>query len=392
MRLVMLGNGPFAVPTLEALAKSPHQVLLVVTRPAKGRTAAPSPVQRAGESLCLEIWSAATVNSPDAQARLGSLNADLLVVCDFGEILKSSTLATTALGGINLHGSLLPKYRGAAPVQWAILRGETETGNSVIQMTPGLDAGPCLGQQRTPIPADVDAGELESRLAEMGAQLVCRVIDELAAGVAHPIEQDPGAASKAPRLKKEDGDIDWSRTATEIKNQVRALRPWPRAFTFWHRANGDPLRLNIDKVQIAQFAEGMPSAAGPGTCLVANDQLLIAAGDRPVERSASVTSATSAAASRPMASRTKIGLSRSGRCGGGGGSGERVTGAAGTGAGGGATDVSVRLRMATSRAEAEAHAAESGTGCPRPGPAEHPRAGLGLHVDVILAVFDQPMR
>ena len=107
-------------------------------------------------------------------------------------------------------------------MQWAILRGETETGNSVIQMTPGLDAGPCLAQQRTPIDPDEDAGELEARLAALGAELVLRVVDELAAGTAKPIAQDPGEASKAPRLKKEHGAIDWSRSAHEIKNQVRA--------------------------------------------------------------------------------------------------------------------------------------------------------------------------
>ena len=172
--------------------------------------------------------------SPNREFR--QLSPDLLVVCDYGEILRPETLATARLGGINLHGSLLPKYRGAAPVQWAILRGETETGNSIIQMTPGLDAGPCLAQQRTPIDPDEDAEQLETRLAAMGAELVLRVIDELESGTAKPIAQDAGLASKAPRLKKEQGAIDWSRPAQEIKNQVRGLRPWPRAFTFWHRA------------------------------------------------------------------------------------------------------------------------------------------------------------
>jgi methionyl-tRNA formyltransferase len=287
MRLIMLGTGPFAVPTLQALATSHHDVLLVVTRPPQGRRPEASPLQRAGESLNLPIWSPPTINHPDAQARLKSLAADLLVVCDYGEILRPVTLATTRLGGINLHGSLLPKYRGAAPVQWAILRGEIETGNSVIQMTPGLDAGPCLGQQRTPIDPDEDAGQLESRLASMGAELVLQVIDQLEAGTATPIEQEKSLASKAPRLKKEDGAIDWSRSAQEIKNQVRALRPWPRAFTYWHRANAEPLRLNIDRV-----ASTIPPTAGvtsvtpdstPGTILEASGRLLIATGDNPLE-------------------------------------------------------------------------------------------------------------
>ena len=166
----MLGTGQFAVPTLQALVAAGHDVSLVVTRPPRGRNAEASPTRQVGESLGLEVWSPDTVNSPEVQARLSSLHADLLVVCDYGEILRPETLATARLGGVNLHGSLLPKYRGAAPVQWAILRGEPETGNTVIQMTPGLDAGPCLGQERTPIDPDEDAGQLETRLAEMGAE------------------------------------------------------------------------------------------------------------------------------------------------------------------------------------------------------------------------------
>src|SRR3954462_2183525 len=225
MRLIVLGTGPFAVPSLEALAKSPHEIAVVITRPPAGRSVVASPMQQAGESLGLKVWSPVTVNVAESQARMASLRPDLLVVCDYGEILRPETLATARLGGINLHGSLLPKYRGAAPVQWAILRGETETGNSVIHMTPGLDAGPLLGQQRTPIDPDEDAEQVEKRLAEMGAMLVLEVIEELENGVARSIEQDKSLTSKAPRLKKEQGLIDWTRSSVEIKNQVRALRP-----------------------------------------------------------------------------------------------------------------------------------------------------------------------
>ena len=177
MRLIMLGTGPFAVPTLQSLAASRHEIALVITRPPTGRTVTASPLQRAGESLNLAVWSPDTVNHPDSQSKIAALAPDLLIVCDYGEILRPETLATARLGGINLPGSLLPKYRGAAPVQWAILRGESETGNSVIQMTPGLDAGPLLGQQATPIDPDQDAEQLERRLAAMGAELVIRVVN-----------------------------------------------------------------------------------------------------------------------------------------------------------------------------------------------------------------------
>ncbi len=215
-----------------------------------------------------------------------SFAADLLVVCDYGEILRPETLATTRLGGINLHGSLLPRYRGAAPVQWAILRGETETGASIIQMTPGLDAGPILAQQRTPIDPDEDAAQLEARLAEIGAGLVVGVVEDLQTGTAKPIPQDAARASKAPRLKKEQGAIDWSRPAQEIKNQVRALRPWPRAYTFLHRDNAEPLRLNIDHVSVYPLPLGegrVREQFGPGNIIDATSRLVISSGDVPLE-------------------------------------------------------------------------------------------------------------
>jgi methionyl-tRNA formyltransferase len=297
MRLIMLGTGPFAVPTLRALASS-HEILLVVTRPPRDRERKASPLQRAAAELGLEAWSPETVNHSDSQQRLAALDPDLLIVCDYGEILRPETLATARLGGVNLHGSLLPQFRGAAPVQRAILAGETETGNSVIQMTPGLDAGPCLGQQRVAIDPDEDAGQLEARLAALGAELVCEVVDQLAAGTARPIAQDAASASKAPRLKKEEGAIDWSRSATEIKNQVRALRPWPRAYTFLHRAESSqapPLRLNLDGVATVDLGEAASvardslwRAAGsihvtPGTALDAQGRLIVLTGKGQLE-------------------------------------------------------------------------------------------------------------
>src|SRR4051812_12017797 len=279
MRLVVLGTGPFAVPTLQALAKSRHDVALVITRPPIGRTAHASPMQQAANSLGVPVWSPETVNSVDAKTRMASLQPDLLVVCDYGEILRSETLATARLGGINLHGSLLPKYRGAAPVQWAILRGETETGNSIIHMTPGLDAGPLLAQERTAIDADEDAEQLEARLAKIGARLVHRVVDELESGTAKSVAQDTTLSSKAPRLKKEQGAIDWSRTAQEIKNQVRGLRPWPRAYTFWHRPGAESLRLNIDRAAIHSPLAGL----APGGIVVTPEKLIVACGDGAID-------------------------------------------------------------------------------------------------------------
>lgn len=276
----MLGNGPFAVPTLEALAASPHEVLLAVARPSRGRNAEASPLQQAGERLGLDVWTPESVNLPESQSRLQSLLADLLVVCDYGEILRPATLATTRLGGINLHGSLLPKYRGAAPVQWAVINGDAETGNTVIQMTPGLDAGPCLAQERTPIDPEEDAATLEDRLAKLGAKLVLRIVDELATGTAKPVEQNSGEASKAPRLTKEHGAIDWARPSLDIKNLVRGVRPWPRAYTFWLRASGPPLRLNVDRVRLLEPGD---VSAAPGTVVNISDRLIVSTGDGILE-------------------------------------------------------------------------------------------------------------
>jgi methionyl-tRNA formyltransferase len=246
-------------------------------------------MQVAAEEVGIPIWQPETINSEEAVAELKSLGADLLVVCDYGEILKPPVLAAVRLGGINLHGSLLPKYRGAAPVQWAVLNGDAETGNTVIQMTPGLDAGPILGIGRVAIDPDETAGQLEDKLAQRGGELVLSVIESLAAGTSQPIPQDKAQASKAPRLEKEQGTIDWFKTALAIKNQIRALDPWPRAYTYWQRPNGDLLRLIIHRAQIPLIASLPTELTGsvplprPGDILETTPRLLIATGDGALE-------------------------------------------------------------------------------------------------------------
>jgi methionyl-tRNA formyltransferase len=236
-------------------------------------------MELAANEIGLPVWQPETINAPNAVDELRGLDVDLLVVCDYGEILKSFVLRAARFGGINLHGSLLPKYRGAAPVQWAILCGDAETGNTVIQMTSGLDAGPIVGVERVAIDQDETAGQLESRLSELGALLVLRVVDEIQNGTAKVEPQERAAATKAPRLTKEDGLVDWSRPAAAIKNQVRALDPWPRAFTHWQRGSGEPLRLILHRVQ----ATGAPAGGAPGTVVEAGPRLVVAAGKGAVE-------------------------------------------------------------------------------------------------------------
>ncbi len=279
MRIVVLRTGPFAVPSMRALHASPHEVLCAASRPPRGRRAKPSPVFVAAEELGIETWMPETVNCDEARENLRVYQADLLVVCDYGEILKPATLATTRLGGINLHGSLLPKYRGAAPVQWAVLNGDAETGNTVIQMTPGLDAGPALGVQRIAIDPDETSGELENRMAALGADLVLEIVEQLANGTTNPVTQDKIQATKAPRLTKEMGQIDWSRSAQEIKNQVRALQPWPRAYTAWQREGGEPVRLIVHRVRNPPAEASSTGKGAPGEVVCLEEGLAIATGD-----------------------------------------------------------------------------------------------------------------
>ena len=281
MRLVMVGTGPFAVPTFRGLFETRHEVVALVTsplRPGHGKHAVPvTPMRDVAHEFALPIFDPDDINSDEAIARLAKYKADLLIVCDYGQILSSDALATAHLGGVNLHGSLLPKYRGAAPINWAICNGEAETGVTVIHMTPRVDAGPCIAQARTPIDPDETAVALEARLCQIGSWLVRRTVDSLDAGRLEALPQDPALASKAPRLKKTDGRIDWNRPARAIKDQIRAMEPWPKTYTYWHRPDGPPTRLILGPASVVQRVR---NDAAPGTVLeAAGDHLVLATAD-----------------------------------------------------------------------------------------------------------------
>jgi methionyl-tRNA formyltransferase len=279
MRLLMMGTGPFAVPTLEALYESRHEVLALVTRPARplhGKTRAEAnPMRELALAHGTPVHEPESINDTAARLVLASYRPDLFVVCDYGQILSSDVLELAVHGGINLHASLLPKYRGAAPIAWALHHGETETGVTVIHMTPRLDAGPAIVQVKTAIGPDEICAELEPRLAALGAPAVLAAIDAIEAGTAQPIEQDPSQATRAPRLTKSLGEIDWSRSASAIRNQIRAFNPWPNSFTVWSYEGHEPLRLIIDRAHV----ERSSVSAAPGTILEASgDRLVVAAG------------------------------------------------------------------------------------------------------------------
>jgi methionyl-tRNA formyltransferase len=280
-RIVVMGTGPFAVPMFEAILNSPQRVLALVTRPDRPshrRDKSPvNPMREAARGRGIDVFEPESINSAEAQQWLRERKADLFVVCDYGQILSRETLSLARLGGINLHASLLPKYRGAAPINWAIFHGEQESGVTVIHMTPKLDAGPALVQRSTPIGANETAPELELRLAALGSGAVLEAIDVLATGrEGCGIEQDPKLATKAPRLKKEDGLVDWTRSAVCLFNQVKALQPWPKTYTFWQATEAERVQLILNRVHVYDGpSESAQAGAMPGTVVIAKGNELV---------------------------------------------------------------------------------------------------------------------
>jgi methionyl-tRNA formyltransferase len=287
LRLVVMGTGPFAVPMFRRLLDTPCTVVALVTRPdhaPPGRRPPPNPMREAAAATNVPVLAPERVNDPDAVAALASFAPDLFVVCDYGQILSAALLAVPRLGGINLHGSLLPRHRGAAPIQWAILEGDAVTGVSVIHMTPALDAGNVIAARPLPIGPHDTAADLEPRLAAVGAEAVVEAIERLAAAAAagaRPAEigvpQDATRATRAPRLTKQDGFVDWSQPAVRIERQRRALEPWPRATTFFTRGDGVRQRLVLADVEIVSYPRA--TAAVPGEVLdTAEGRIVVACG------------------------------------------------------------------------------------------------------------------
>jgi methionyl-tRNA formyltransferase len=281
MRLIMFGTGPFAVPTFEAILASPHEVLALVTRPisesGKRRRSAENPTRDVGTAAGIEIFEPPSINDPQAINRLTSLSADLFVVCDYGQILARECLAAARLGGINLHGSLLPRYRGAAPINWAIYHGESVLGITVIHMSAHLDAGPCLVKAQMRIDDDDTAETVEPKLAALGVAPVMQAIEMLDQWDGQsPLGevQDRSRATRAPRLQKSDGQIDWSRSAVEIVNQVRAFQPWPGTFATWVSENRPPMRLIIHQA-VAVDSSATDESIGPGQVILVDSQRLL---------------------------------------------------------------------------------------------------------------------
>jgi methionyl-tRNA formyltransferase len=279
MRLVFLGTPAFAVPTLEAIVRAGHEVAAVLTQPdrprGRGQNLGHSPVKQAALALEIEVYQPERVRRPEAVDYLRGLDAKAMVVVGYGQIIPQSVIDLPPLGIINVHASLLPKFRGAAPIQWAIVNGETRTGVTTMQIDAGLDTGAMLLKAETEIGPEENAVELGQRLAVLGAGLLVETLAGLENGGIAGEKQDDSQATLARILKKEDGLIDWRQGALAIHNRVRGLQPWPGAQTTFR---GRPLHIWKSRVAVAAGV----TAAEPGAVLRARP-LLIATGEGALE-------------------------------------------------------------------------------------------------------------
>jgi methionyl-tRNA formyltransferase len=275
MRLLFLGTPEFAVPTLEALVAARHEIAAVVTQPdrpkGRGKEVAAPPVKEAAVRLRLPVHQPERIRTPESLQWFTSQNADALIVVGYGKIIPQSIIDLPRRGILNVHASLLPKYRGAAPIQWAIASGETRTGVTIMQIDAGLDTGDILAQSETNVGPDETAIDLSPRLAALGAALLVDTLPGIERGTIVRRQQDDARATVAPVLKKEDGKVDWNCGAQTIHNRARGFLPWPGCYTqfrgrllqIWktRRANdrgeAPPGRMQVDRNRLfAACGEG----------------------------------------------------------------------------------------------------------------------------------------
>ncbi len=270
----MMGTGTFAEPTFEALlAAFPDGVVGLFTQPEREGVKQRGSTRQTGKGMAniaraanVPVAQPESVNAPDGLAQLQEMRPDLLVVAAYGQILSKDVLSAPARGTINVHASLLPKYRGASPVAYSILNGDSETGVTIIKVTPGLDSGDMISQEAIPIAADDTTGTLEAKLAALGARMAVDAARKYATG--GPVEgtkQDAALVTKAPKIKKEFGLIDWTKPAAYIERFVRAMQPWPTAYTFLHRPGKEPMRVIVNKAQLGALCLCGPNRPAPGT-------------------------------------------------------------------------------------------------------------------------------
>jgi len=268
MNIVYLGSGEFGVPCLNALAQSNHSLNFVVTQPSRqagrGRKPTPTPVADWARSRSVPIIETENANAPQILETIAGYKPDLILAIAFGQKISSDLIKLPTKAAINVHASLLPKYRGAAPINWAIINGETQTGNSIITLAEKIDSGDILAQTSTDIASDETADELRDRLAKLAAPLLLETIDKIANGTAIYTKQDDSRATVAPKLKKLHGFLDFAESAEILRRKIRGLWPWPGASAnYISRKTAKPLRVTLAMAQIVQT----PNAAHlpPGT-------------------------------------------------------------------------------------------------------------------------------
>ena len=287
MKVLFYGTPEFALPTLEALLEH-HTVVAAITQPDKpagrGRHVSPPPVKERARAAGIPVLQPPRLRDPGWPERLAELDAEVAVVVAFGQILPKTVLDVPRRGSINVHASILPRYRGAAPIAWAIMRGETETGITTFQMDPGMDTGDVLLTESTAIGADETAGELSARLSRLGARVLRRTLDAL--DTLSPIPQDHAQATLAPRLKKEDGWLRLGEPARQLVNRVRGCNPWPGAAVM--TPSGRLLIWRAAAVPHAIRAEpGTLVTSGPGAlCIATGDGLFLPVQVQPENRKA----------------------------------------------------------------------------------------------------------
>lgn len=273
-RVAFFGSPDFAVPTLTALIESPYRPCVVVTQPdrpaGRGRTPRPSAVKVVARAAGIDVLQPDRLRDPEATAALASYGPELQVIAAYGQILRPDVLALPRFGTLNVHASLLPRWRGASPVAAAILAGDAKSGATIMLVDAGEDTGDILTTRAEPIRPDDDAGSLGDRLAALGASLLLETIPAWLAGEIAPRPQDTSRATRARRLRKTQGRIDWTRPAAEIARQVRAFSPWPGATT---RLRSDDLRIWRAR------AEGAGAAEPPGTVIGVGETIDVATGD-----------------------------------------------------------------------------------------------------------------
>jgi methionyl-tRNA formyltransferase len=279
MNLVFMGTSEFAVPALERLSGSPHRIMAVVTQPdrpaGRGLEVRTSPVKDVAVARNLHLFQPENVNEYEFLRELRALSPDVIVVVAYGQKLSNDILSLPRWYCVNIHPSLLPRFRGPAPVARAILRGETTGGVCVLKVIEKMDAGPILGVVRVPIPPDVTTPEFEAQLAKVGADLLVEVLDNIANQTVVEVPQEEREATYAPKFEKNDGRVDWRKPAARVRDFVRALQPFPGAFTFHNRG-----RLAVWKVEAVR---GPRSNQRPGTITaVEKDRVRVACGEGEV--------------------------------------------------------------------------------------------------------------